>query len=644
MQQSSSLSRGAGPQSQSLSAARIAGMRALSPASTASGFTLGGATTQSPSSGGAEFATPLTQPCANLPDSDLWSVTTLTPCQSVRSTSTASDRKRKATLYSYDTSITDRMEPTGTESVMVVMEPNPFGSGGCCEAFRVRLGQPNEELGSTEVAKRYRHKYGFLEEWRSLRMGASLAEKFNAELCRNPPPPAITGGLECKVSFLAWDRILDYAGDLYTVESFLEGNFCKYNNIFGGEEMIPHGPAEQLCCYLAGAYSHFTFVQSGHRYMILDVQGVGATFTDVAVVSLKASQYGYTDTGPKAIAAFFDKHKCNPLCRHLGLKPITGSELPEPIGTATPVSLPREPSSHQFEWIDDQNRAHLYDPDTQGAIRAAMESGQNKVRIYVGEQLHSVIDMKMMQQLSLKTGDTTYVHRQPTVPKLQRQPTVLCESDEYHVQLMLDDQKWHTFDNRIQDSVRAAMREGKMKTQVMMGGVAYDLDFATKMQRNTVTGKTRPIRFVLITQSQKALPPIHIGASSAILPSPSPSPSPCTSPAPITPLVDAGKDGGFSATTGQNGPTLNGGGSGLNLTNGKGGGNGEAASNGKPSKLSDEDTHVGRNTPLTKDAPPSPPLLPPAFPVLPPPSSKAERALPASHRVPHGRIRNTERA
>ena len=65
--------------------------------------------------------------------------------------------------------------------------------------------------------------------------------------------------------------------------------------------------------------------------------GVIASKVSTPFASLgQASQYGYTDTGPKNIAAFFSKHKCNQLCRHLDLKPITGDSLPDPTGPSAP--------------------------------------------------------------------------------------------------------------------------------------------------------------------------------------------------------------------------------------------------------------------------------------------------------------------
>ncbi|KAL7534191.1 hypothetical protein ACHAXR_005712 [Thalassiosira sp. AJA248-18] len=74
------------------------------------------------------------------------------------------------------------------------------------------------------------------------------------------------------------------------------------------------------------AYSHFTFLASGRRFLVCDLQGVLDTnvsppvfeLTDPAIRYKKRTQrvdFGRTDCGEDGIQNFFRSHKCSALCR-----------------------------------------------------------------------------------------------------------------------------------------------------------------------------------------------------------------------------------------------------------------------------------------------------------------------------------------
>jgi len=77
-------------------------------------------------------------------------------------------------------------------------------------------------------------------------------------------------------------------------------------------------------------FSHFTFDFSRGRDLLCDVQGVwnaqdGFVLTDPVIhhVSAKSGRQhgrnGKTDKGLVGVLKFFETHRCNALCRHLGL-------------------------------------------------------------------------------------------------------------------------------------------------------------------------------------------------------------------------------------------------------------------------------------------------------------------------------------
>ncbi|KAL7536710.1 hypothetical protein ACHAWF_005537 [Thalassiosira exigua] len=76
------------------------------------------------------------------------------------------------------------------------------------------------------------------------------------------------------------------------------------------------------------AFSHFTYIASGRRFLVCDLQGVLNTslsppvfeLTDPAIHYKKRTQridFGRTDRGEAGIQDFLTSHKCSPLCRML---------------------------------------------------------------------------------------------------------------------------------------------------------------------------------------------------------------------------------------------------------------------------------------------------------------------------------------
>lgn len=85
------------------------------------------------------------------------------------------------------------------------------------------------------------------------------------------------------------------------------------------------------------AFSHFSFVKSKKRFMVVDLQGVhipkpdgtsSYELTDPVIHkhgknnNTKFSEwtFGRTDRGKKGMNAFFHTHQCNEVCKLLGLE------------------------------------------------------------------------------------------------------------------------------------------------------------------------------------------------------------------------------------------------------------------------------------------------------------------------------------
>lgn len=115
---------------------------------------------------------------------------------------------------------------------------------------------------------------------------------------------------------LALDAVL-YEGAVGTVEEFLSGRFTKFLNNDGTSHAT-------VTANFPGAFAHWSWVESKGELMVSDIQGIrsgaGYTLTDPCVHSVGNSEgFGMSDLGMLGVEEFFEKHRCNELCKDLGL-------------------------------------------------------------------------------------------------------------------------------------------------------------------------------------------------------------------------------------------------------------------------------------------------------------------------------------
>ena len=104
------------------------------------------------------------------------------------------------------------------------------------------------------------------------------------------------------------------ASRLFVVEAFVPGAYTKHSNN-AGYVSPEHRSTPQ-------AFSHFTFVHTGGRAMVVDIQGVDDLYTDPQIHSIHPrdqTRYGMGNLGLRGIGAFFRTHVCDVTCRRLRL-------------------------------------------------------------------------------------------------------------------------------------------------------------------------------------------------------------------------------------------------------------------------------------------------------------------------------------
>ncbi|TPP48962.1 Alpha-kinase family protein [Leishmania donovani] len=101
---------------------------------------------------------------------------------------------------------------------------------------------------------------------------------------------------------------------ILAMEPQLTGKFVKYNNNCGY--------VRRKARWTPQAFSHFTYHASNHELMVVDIQGVDDYYTDPQILSSDGEGYGRGNLGEEGIRRFLESHRCNEVCRAVGLPPL----------------------------------------------------------------------------------------------------------------------------------------------------------------------------------------------------------------------------------------------------------------------------------------------------------------------------------
>ncbi|XP_063685588.1 eukaryotic elongation factor 2 kinase-like isoform X2 [Bolinopsis microptera] len=205
-----------------------------------------------------------------------------------------------------------------SDEVEVRIDGKPFANGAMRECFRAKklskfAARSAEEDWNLPFANVVAKKY-FKESDRQAYFDdiqLQMDAKFWSEEYNKANPPKKIDIMQMMIVELV-DRP---DSPLYHVESVIEGEYVKYNSNSGYVE----SNSQHICRNTPQAFSHFTFEASGHKCMVVDVQGVGDLYTDPQIHTYSGEGYGSGNLATKGIALFFNTHRCNVICEALGL-------------------------------------------------------------------------------------------------------------------------------------------------------------------------------------------------------------------------------------------------------------------------------------------------------------------------------------
>lgn len=236
--------------------------------------------------------------------------------------------KERAEKLTFDC---DTLEWESSE-VMVKIDLVPFSSGQLRTAyFMQEFSSDGEEIvngGKVLVCKFCIEDADTTSYLWDVQMQAVCAHY--AKLYNEHDPPLKVNYAGC------WLLKLKDRNDIVCcVEEFIPGLYVKYSNNSGfvgtqtssteeieRERNTPH------------AFSHFTFVASDYKLMVVDVQGVHDNYTDPQIHTRDGQGFGAGNLGTAGMEKFLTTHRCNEVCRWLGLRSL--NKKFKPGGTAAP--------------------------------------------------------------------------------------------------------------------------------------------------------------------------------------------------------------------------------------------------------------------------------------------------------------------
>ncbi|RUP47395.1 kinase-like domain-containing protein [Jimgerdemannia flammicorona] len=221
------------------------------------------------------------------------------------------------------------LEDLLADHIQAYIRPEPFAKGGVRYALPMFQPKDNRKL----VAKTFRHGAREMSRFFEVMATQAIATKLVSEFNRHNPVRPM-GFIDVRVVEVRPPEPATGTEGLYfTVEPFIEGEYVRHNNNAGWSNEAKA---------TAQAFSHFSWIASGKRLVVVDLQGVEYVMTDPVIHSVKEPHFGPTDFAQQGINLFFASHRCNFVCAQLNLPP-------HPLQPSSPLSIATDSLLQELE-------------------------------------------------------------------------------------------------------------------------------------------------------------------------------------------------------------------------------------------------------------------------------------------------------
>jgi len=207
----------------------------------------------------------------------------------------------------------------------------------------------------------------------------AVAQKF-ADLYNQMIPPKNVGFLVVSVYQIRegqWNPHRFFDG-LCNVEKYIKGKYVKYTTNWDQQSLVDVTAENGDNRNTPPAFSHFTYLCSGRKLVVVDIQGVNDLYTDPQMHTVDKKGFGKGNMGKAGIEKFLNTHKCNAICQYLKLQEASQNDRRTEDALRGGLTLPGAKYTNESLQIYDASTQVTNVPKEEWAFPALLQDREEK--------------------------------------------------------------------------------------------------------------------------------------------------------------------------------------------------------------------------------------------------------------------------